>query len=207
MRAEPDTVATAYYLGSGTSSARSIALPKYGGAVHAIGKKFVTNSKTGSGSMSVQTATSRFPSGSKHRRSLACCSLRSTDITDSHDRNDERDQLQSYLLAVTETGYRRVAGSGYVSRSMPPVEFEHTESTVVEVAEEVDPEHPRKTARGLGWNGDLYDEVIGIALVLLPFTHSESAQSTFPRDRVVFGNRLAGARNSEATQNDFWQII
>src|SRR5262249_44992043 len=45
----------------------------------------------------------------------------------------------AFLLAVTQTGYKRAAGAGYVSRSLPPVEFEYTQPIVQDALEEVDP--------------------------------------------------------------------
>ncbi len=67
------------------------------------------------------------------------CLVRSTDFTysDEVDPTDVRNPVYTFLEAVTQTGYRRNNG-GYVSRSLPPVEFEYTKPIVQEVVEEID---------------------------------------------------------------------
>ena len=76
--------------------------------------------------------------------------MRSTDFTysDEVDPNDVRNPVYTFLLAVTQTGYRRNNG-GYAKRSLPPVEFEYTEPIVQDTVEEVDPESLENLPIGL----------------------------------------------------------
>lgn len=68
------------------------------------------------------------------------CLVRSTDFTYSDEvaPKDVRNPVYTFLMAVSQTGYRRNNG-GYDQRRLPPVEFEYTEPTVQELVEEVDP--------------------------------------------------------------------
>jgi RHS repeat-associated protein len=83
------------------------------------------------------------------------CLVRSTDFTysDEVDPADVRNPVYALLSAVTQTGYRRRSG-GYVSRSLPPVEFEYTEPVVEDVVQDVDPESIENLP--IGVEGSLY---------------------------------------------------
>ncbi|MGH8510412.1 MAG: SpvB/TcaC N-terminal domain-containing protein, partial [Gammaproteobacteria bacterium] len=63
----------------------------------------------------------------------ADCLVRSTDFTYSYEDNepDPRDPIFSFLLSTTQTGYQRAPG-GYVSKSLPPLEFDYTQPIVQE---------------------------------------------------------------------------
>lgn len=69
------------------------------------------------------------------------CLVRSTDFTYSYEEKpkDARNPIYSFLLKVTQTGYRRNNG-GYEKRSLPPVEFEYTQPIVQDAVYDVDPE-------------------------------------------------------------------
>ena len=69
------------------------------------------------------------------------CLVRSTDFTysDEVDPTDFRNPVYTFLLEVTQTGYRR-NNAGYVNRSLPPLEFEYSQPVVSGVVEEVDKE-------------------------------------------------------------------
>jgi RHS repeat-associated protein len=69
----------------------------------------------------------------------ADCLVRSTDFTFSQDvkPSDPRNPIYSFLVAVAQTGYKR-AGTGYLSKSLPPLEFEYTEPAIDESIREVD---------------------------------------------------------------------
>lgn len=62
------------------------------------------------------------------------CLVRSTDFTYSHEQDpkDARNPVYTFLLAVTQSGYKRHNGS-YLKRSLPPVEYEYTQPIVQEV--------------------------------------------------------------------------
>lgn len=67
------------------------------------------------------------------------CVVRSTDFTYSHDLDpaDARNPVYTFLLAATQSGYRRHDG-GYLRRSLPTVEFEYTKPAVQNTVERVD---------------------------------------------------------------------
>ena len=67
------------------------------------------------------------------------CLVRSTDFTYSHKHDTDHacNPIYTRMLAVTQSGYQR-DGSGYLKRSLPPVEFEYTQPRVQESVEEVD---------------------------------------------------------------------
>jgi RHS repeat-associated protein len=67
------------------------------------------------------------------------CLVRSTDFAYSSDKTpaDRRNPIYSFLLSASQTGYKRKAG-GYLSKSLPPVEFTYSEPIVRDAVEEVD---------------------------------------------------------------------
>ncbi len=73
------------------------------------------------------------------------CLVRSTDFgySDKQDRSDEQDRtnawnpVYSFLLTVTQTGYKR-QNDGYLKRSLPPVEFKYTQPIVQDTVQDVD---------------------------------------------------------------------
>jgi RHS repeat-associated protein len=83
------------------------------------------------------------------------CLVRSTDFTYSHEQDPEstRNRVYTFLLAVTQTGYKR-QGGGYLSRSLPPVEFKYSQPIVDETVREVDAESLENLPIGL--DGSLY---------------------------------------------------
>ncbi|HEB92097.1 MAG TPA: toxin [Gammaproteobacteria bacterium] len=70
------------------------------------------------------------------------CLVRSTDFTYSYEDNaqDPRDSTFSFLTTVTQTRYRRKPDGGYVTKALPPIEFEYTQPTIDETVHEVDAE-------------------------------------------------------------------
>lgn len=89
----------------------------------------------------------------------ADCLVRSTDFTYSHDTNpnDARNPIYSFLISVTQTGYKREPLGGYLSRSVPPVEFTYSEATIQEEIREVDPASLENLPTGL--DGSAYQWV------------------------------------------------
>jgi RHS repeat-associated protein len=67
------------------------------------------------------------------------CLVRSTDFTYSHQQDplSARNPVYAFLLAVTQSGYRRSAGA-YEKQSLPPVAFEYTQPIVQDTVEDVD---------------------------------------------------------------------
>ena len=78
------------------------------------------------------------------------CLVRSTDFTYSHehDPSDARNPIYTFLLAATQTGYKRNNG-GYLKRSLPPVEFEYTQPIVQDTVQDVDAESLENLPIGL----------------------------------------------------------
>ena len=76
------------------------------------------------------------------------CLVRSTDLAHSLSASDPSTPFYSHLLAVTQTGYTR-SGNGYLSKSMPPLQFGYTEATVNETVQIVEPESMKNLPYGL----------------------------------------------------------
>ncbi|MBD1847611.1 toxin [Cyanobacteria bacterium FACHB-63] len=62
------------------------------------------------------------------------CLVRSTDFTYS----DARNPIYSLLKSITQTSYKRNSASGYISESLPPLEFTYSEAILDEMVREVD---------------------------------------------------------------------
>ncbi|HLB50055.1 MAG TPA: SpvB/TcaC N-terminal domain-containing protein, partial [Anaerolineales bacterium] len=69
------------------------------------------------------------------------CLVRSTDFTYSHQQDpaNARNPVYTFLLSVTQSGYKRSNG-GYQKRSLPPVEYEYTQPIVQDTVQDVDTE-------------------------------------------------------------------
>jgi RHS repeat-associated protein len=92
------------------------------------------------------------------------CLVRSTDFTYSHehDPEDARNPVYTFLLAVSQFGYKR-HGGGYIKRSLPPVEFDYSQPVLQSQVREVPSESLENLPVGLGstyqWT-DLHGEGI-----------------------------------------------
>jgi RHS repeat-associated protein len=102
------------------------------------------------------------PTGEKGYEGL----VRSTDFTYSYEENpgDARNPIFSFLMSVTQIGYKRQAASGYLKGSLPPVEFTYSEATIQTEIREVDPVSLENLPIGLAGSAyqwtDLYGEGI-----------------------------------------------
>jgi RHS repeat-associated protein len=78
------------------------------------------------------------------------CLVRSTDFTYSHEQapDDVCNPVYTFLLAVTQSGYKRPNGS-YLKRSLPPVEFAYTQPIVQDTVQAVDAESLEHLPAGL----------------------------------------------------------
>src|SRR5262249_60016509 len=78
------------------------------------------------------------------------CLVRSTDFTYSHeqDPSNARNPVYTFLLTVTQSGYKRHNG-GYLQRSLPPVEFTYTQPVVQDMVHVVDLESLENLPTGL----------------------------------------------------------
>src|ERR1035437_1352098 len=77
------------------------------------------------------------------------CLVRSTDFVHSQTPTDPTKAAYSYLLTATQTGYRRDGQGGYLSNSLPPVEFQYTDAAIDETVRDVDPESLENLPYGL----------------------------------------------------------
>jgi hypothetical protein len=80
------------------------------------------------------------------------CLVRSTDLTHSQPERPPADPSKpfySFLLSVTQTGYKRNPDGSYLSKSLPPVEFEYTEAVIDETVREIDPQSLENLPYGL----------------------------------------------------------
>jgi RHS repeat-associated protein len=70
------------------------------------------------------------------------CLVRSTDFAHSQAARPPADPTRpfySFLLSVTQTGYSRHGSVGYLSKALPPLEFQYTEAIIDETVREIDP--------------------------------------------------------------------
>jgi len=76
--------------------------------------------------------------------------VRSTDFTYSHEQDPDsvRNPVYTFLRAVTQVGYK-FQDDGYVTRSLPPLEFEYTQPIVQDQVQEVTPESLENLPIGL----------------------------------------------------------
>jgi RHS repeat-associated protein len=78
------------------------------------------------------------------------CLVRSTDFTYTYEKEpaDPRNPIYSFLLSVTQRGYKR-QGGGYLSKALPSLEFAYTEPNIDETVREVDVESMENLPYGL----------------------------------------------------------
>jgi hypothetical protein len=79
------------------------------------------------------------------------CLVRSTDFTYSCEENPTSTQnpMFSFLLGATQTSYKRKNGGGYLSKSLPPVEFKYTQAIIDETIREIDSKSLENLPNGL----------------------------------------------------------
>jgi RHS repeat-associated protein len=81
----------------------------------------------------------------------ADCLVRSTNFTYSYEKKpaDPRNPIHSVLVSVSQCGYKRKAHSGYLKKSLPPLELEYSQASIHEEIREVDPESLENLPYGL----------------------------------------------------------
>ncbi|MBC7985670.1 MAG: toxin, partial [Sphingomonadaceae bacterium] len=77
--------------------------------------------------------------------------VRSTEFSYLHDAQPPDSGLPGYamLVGITQAGWRRQTGGGYLRRSLPPVEFEYSLPRVETAVREVDPESAENLPAGV----------------------------------------------------------
>ena len=66
------------------------------------------------------------------------CLVRATDFTFSQPPADPSQPVYSYLVSAQQTGYRRDGAGGYITSSLPPLEFEYAQAVIDETVREAD---------------------------------------------------------------------
>ena len=81
----------------------------------------------------------------------ANCLVRSTDFTYQYEQEptDARNPIFSFLKSVSQIGYKRQDDDTYLSKSLPPLEFEYTQPIVQERVESIDTESLENLPQGL----------------------------------------------------------
>ena len=81
------------------------------------------------------------------------CLVRSTDFLYSYeqDATDPRNPIYSFLLSVSQNGYKRKPG-GYLAQSLPPLEFKYTEPKIDDTVREIDADSLENLPYGLDGN-------------------------------------------------------
>lgn len=79
------------------------------------------------------------------------CLVQSIDLRYSHDvaPTDPRNAVYAFLVAVGRTRYQR-DGAGYLSRTLPPLEFTYTEARVDDIVRDIEPDSIDNLPIGLG---------------------------------------------------------
>jgi RHS repeat-associated protein len=80
------------------------------------------------------------------------CLVRSTDFTHSELTQplaDPTKPFYSFLVSVQQTAYQRNGNGGYVSKGVPPLQFEYTDAVIDETVRELDPDSIGNLPSGL----------------------------------------------------------
>lgn len=80
------------------------------------------------------------PSGEMGYDGLVCSTDFKYKYSYEEDPRNLSNPVYSFLLSVTQAGYKRTDTGGYISKSLPPVEFQYTQPIVEETVETVDAE-------------------------------------------------------------------
>jgi RHS repeat-associated protein len=107
------------------------------------------------------------------------CLVRSTDLTFSHleDEANVRRPAYAFLRAISQCGYRR-RDVGYFKRSLPPLEFSYSESTVEPAVRDVDEASLENLPVGVDGSGYQWTDLHGEGI---PGILSEQAGAWFYR--------------------------
>ena len=125
----------------------------------------------------------------------ANCLVRSTDFTYSFDKNiaDKQKLIFSYLNAATQIGYKRKQGGGYLSKSLPPVEFTYSEAEIDETIREVDAKSLENLPYGLDGSNYQWVDLDGEGLNGIL---TEQANSWFYKRNVSANQQVVDPSNN-----------
>ncbi len=80
----------------------------------------------------------------------ANCLVRSTDLVHaSSPPADPTQPFYSYLLSASQSGYTPNGAGGYISKSLPPIDFTYTEAVIDETVRDLDPESQMNLPNGM----------------------------------------------------------
>ena len=78
------------------------------------------------------------------------CLVRSTDFVHAFSLPADPSQpFYSYLLSASQSGYASDGAGGYVSKSLPPIEFAYSEAVIDETVREIDPQSQMNLPNGM----------------------------------------------------------
>src|SRR5215469_13728076 len=82
------------------------------------------------------------------------CLVRSTDLVHAQPTPpvDPTKPFYSYLLSATQTGYKRNGATAYLSKSLPPLEFEYSQAEIDETVRDIDQKSLKNLPAGLDGN-------------------------------------------------------
>jgi RHS repeat-associated protein len=98
---------------------------------------------------------------------LMNCLVRSTDFVHTpaaQPPTDPTKPFYSFLLSVTQTGYKRSTNDSYLAKSLPPLEFQYTDSVIDETARDIDVESLENLPYGLDGNNYRWVDLDGEGL-------------------------------------------
>ncbi len=77
------------------------------------------------------------------------CLVRSTELTHATSAPSASKPFYSYLLAITQSGHARDGNGGYITKSLPPLEFEYSLAEVDATLQDIDAESLRNLPNGV----------------------------------------------------------
>jgi RHS repeat-associated protein len=83
------------------------------------------------------------------------------DVSDNPEDRGKGHPVVSVIASITQSGYKRKAGGGYLKRSLPPLEFEYSEAVIHENAQELDSGSLENLPSGLDASGYLWIDLDG----------------------------------------------
>jgi len=123
------------------------------------------------------------------------CLVRSTDLTYSPPPADPTQPVYSFLVSASQTGYRRDGAGGYITSSLPPLEFGYSEAVIDETVREADREALENLPAGVDGSAYRWADLDGEGLQGIL---TEQGGSWFYKANLSPGN-VQGTNGDQAT--------